>query len=72
MPKSFCIKVYVTRPQFEYVKHKSLEAGFATRAAYVRSMLIGNRLYIEQKVLESNEILKRLEVLLNSWTEGTQ
>jgi hypothetical protein len=60
MSKIYFAKCYLTRPQYEKIKQDAESQGFTTVANYVRSKITGNML-IEQKIIENNKILKRLE-----------
>jgi hypothetical protein len=61
MSKIYFAKCYLTRPQYEKIKQDAEAQGFTTVANYVRSKVTGGSLLIEQKIIESNKILKRLE-----------
>jgi hypothetical protein len=63
MSKIYFAKCYLTRPQYEKIKQDAELQGFTTVANYVRSKITGNML-IEQKIIENNKILKRLETRL--------
>ena len=56
--KIYCIKVYLTRPQYEKLKEVK---GMQTISEYVQRRITGNALFLEQKITENNTILKRLE-----------
>jgi len=59
--KIYVIKVYVARPQYEKIKADAKVRGNRTISDYCRSILTGNSLYVEQKIVENNKILKELK-----------
>jgi hypothetical protein len=61
MSKIYFAKCYLTRPQYEKIKQDAELQGFTTVANYMRSKITGSSLFIEQKIMENNKILKRLE-----------
>lgn len=61
MAKIYCVKVYLTRPQYEKVKGDAQIRGIRAVSAYIRSIVAGNGVFIEQKIVENNRILKKLE-----------
>lgn len=64
VPRIYCVKVYLTRPQYEKVKEDARVKGIHMVSRYIRSIISGNSLFVEQKVLENNRILQRLEATL--------
>ncbi|MBI4146055.1 hypothetical protein HY489_01825 [Candidatus Woesearchaeota archaeon] len=61
MAKIYCIKCYVTRPQYEQIKQDAHVNGKRAVSDYIRSVIVGRSMMIEQKIVENNAILKRLE-----------
>lgn len=64
MAKIYVIKVYVARPQYEKIKQDAGVRGHRTMSDYCRTILTGNGLFIEQKIVENNKILKELKTHL--------
>lgn len=60
MPHIYCLKCYLTRPDFERVKQAAFAAKHRTMSSYARQVLTGNTLLIEQKIMENNTILKEI------------
>jgi len=62
MPRIFFVKCYLTRPEFEKAKQEMHIRGNTSLSDYVRCILTeSNSLFLAQKVVENNKILKRLE-----------
>lgn len=61
MPRIFFVKCYLTRPEFEKIKQEAQIRGNTSLSDYVRCVLTGDTLFIQQKIVENNKILKKLE-----------
>jgi hypothetical protein len=60
MPQIYCLKCYLTRPQYEKVRQAAQLQGHRTISNYARHVLTGNNVLIEQKIIENNKMLKEL------------
>lgn len=61
MSKAYELRFRVDRGQYERVKHEAALAGSKTLAGYFRKRVLSSSFSIEQKIIESHAILKRLE-----------
>lgn len=60
MPKNYCLKCYLTRPQYEQIKQDALDQGHDSISDYVRRILIGTGFFLEKKIGENNKMLKQI------------
>ena len=64
MVKNHTFRFRVTKSQFEKIKQEALVKGHLTVAPYVRDLALNHTDFIESKIIENNQMLKKLlEVL---------
>lgn len=60
MPSNRMIKFRVTENQYERILNNTSAYGHATISSYLRSLALERNLVIENKILETNKIIKEI------------
>ena len=64
MVKAWQLRIRISRGEYERIRLDAQNNGFRTLASYCRNRLLGTAHLIEEKIIENNKILKRLETKL--------
>lgn len=60
MVKNHTFRFRVTGIQFEQIRNEALAQGYVKVAPYIRDLALGRNRLIEEKIIETNKLVKKL------------